>query len=91
MCIGKGKLVDILAGEFDVCARYNGGANAGHTVKVGKTKFVFHLLPCGLIYPNCQNLLGNGVVVHLPTMFDELQQLEKQNIPWKKRLFLSNR
>jgi adenylosuccinate synthase len=62
---GKGKLVDILAAKYDVCARFNGGSNAGHTIVVDKTKYAFHLLPCGILYPQCKNLLGNGVVVHL--------------------------
>ena len=69
---GKGKLVDILAEKYDVCGRFNGGANAGHTVYANGKKYAFHLLPCGILYKSCQNVLGNGVVVHLPTMFEEL-------------------
>lgn len=69
---GKGKLVDILAKDFDVCARFNGGANAGHTVVADGNKYAFHLLPCGILYPTCVNLLGNGVVVNIQSMFDEL-------------------
>lgn len=57
---GKGKLADVLAGDYDVVARFNGGNNAGHTVKVGEHKFAFHLLPCGLVRENTRNLLGNG-------------------------------
>jgi len=70
---GKGKLVDILAKDFDLCARFNGGANAGHTIVVDKVKYALHLLPCGIMYPQCQNLLGNGVVVNIPGMFGELK------------------
>ena len=88
---GKGKLVDILANEYDICARYNGGANAGHTVKVQDKKYIFHLLPCGMLYPKCVNVLGNGVVIHLPTMFEEIKQLEDSKISWDGRLLLSNR
>ena len=62
---GKGKLVDILSKDYDVCARFNGGSNAGHTIVVNKIKYAFHLLPCGILYPKCTNILGNGVVVHL--------------------------
>ena len=62
---GKGKLVDILAKDYDVCARFNGGANAGHSVHAGGHKYAFHLLPCGILYPKCKNVLGNGVVVHI--------------------------
>jgi len=69
---GKGKLVDILAKDYDVCARFNGGANAGHTVVADGKKYAFHLLPCGILYPGCQNILGNGVVVNIGSMFEEL-------------------
>jgi len=48
---GKGKLVDILAKDYDVCARFNGGSNAGHTIVVDKVKYALHLLPCGILYP----------------------------------------
>ena len=89
--IGKGKLVDILASNYDICARYNGGANAGHTVKVEGKKYIFHLLPCGMLYPQCKNMLGNGVVVHFPTMFEELKQFDDSKISTDGRLFISNR
>lgn len=69
---GKGKLVDILAKDYDICGRFNGGANAGHTVVVDGTKYAFHLLPCGILYQKCINVLGNGVVVSFPTLFEEL-------------------
>ena len=62
---GKGKLVDILAKDYDVCARFNGGSNAGHTIVVDKVKYALHLLPCGILYPRCMNVLGNGVVAHI--------------------------
>lgn len=88
---GKGKLVDILAKDFDVCARFNGGANAGHTVVADGNKYAFHLLPCGILYPTCVNLLGNGVVVNIQSMFDELAQLDKNGIDYKGRLKLSSR
>lgn len=88
---GKGKLVDILAEDYSVCARFNGGANAGHTVKAGGIKFAFHLLPCGILYDSCVNILGNGVVVNLSSMFKELEQLDKANIDYKGRLLISDR
>lgn len=69
---GKGKLVDILAKDYDVCARFNGGANAGHTVVADGNKYAFHLLPCGILYNKCVNVIGNGCVVHVPTLFEEL-------------------
>lgn len=83
--------MDILAKDFDVCARFNGGANAGHTVVADGNKYAFHLLPCGILYPTCQNLLGNGVVVNIQSMFEELAQLDKNGIDYKGRLKLSSR
>ena len=88
---GKGKLVDILAADYDVCARFNGGSNAGHTIVVDGTKYAFHLLPCGILYPGCTNILGNGVVVHPGIMFDELKQLDKNGVDYSGRLKISNR
>lgn len=88
---GKGKLVDILAKDYDICARFNGGANAGHTVVADGHKYAFHLLPCGILYPTCQNLLGNGVVVNIKSMFEELSQLDKNGVDYKGRLKLSSR
>lgn len=74
---GKGKLVDILAEKYDICGRFNGGANAGHTVHVNGKKYAFHLLPCGILYPKCVNVLGNGVVVNIESMLSELTQLDR--------------
>ena len=88
---GKGKLVDILAKDYDLCARFNGGANAGHTIVVDKVKYALHLLPCGIMYPQCQNLLGNGVVVNIPGMFGELKQLDDNGIDYMGRLKISTR
>ena len=72
---GKGKLVDVLAGRADVVARFNGGANAGHSLVVDGKTYAFHLLPCGMLRADCENVIGNGVVVHMPTLFEELKQL----------------
>lgn len=69
---GKGKLVDILADKYDVCARFNGGANAGHTVVKNGKKYPLHLLPCGILTDRATNFIGNGVVISLDTMFKEL-------------------
>lgn len=88
---GKGKLVDILAKDYDVCARFNGGSNAGHTIVAEGVKYAFHLLPCGILYPGCKNLLGNGVVVNPEIMFEELVQLDKNGVDYKDRLFISDR
>lgn len=94
---GKGKLVDILSANVDICARCAGGNNAGHTIVVPtgpdmiKTTFAFHLLPSGLVNPKCTGLIGNGVVVHLPSFFDELDTLQKQGLDCTNRLFVSDR
>ena len=88
---GKGKLVDILAKDYDVCARFNGGANAGHTVVADGVKYAFHLLPCGILYPSCQNILGNGVVLSIDSMFGELAQLDDNGVDYKGRLKISTR
>jgi adenylosuccinate synthase len=88
---GKGKLVDLLCDDIDVCARCAGGNNAGHTIVVGKTKYDFHMLPSGLVNPNCQNLVGSGVVIHIPSFFDELENLEAKGLNCRDRLFVSSR
>ncbi|KAI9190145.1 Adenylosuccinate synthase [Blastocladiella emersonii ATCC 22665] len=88
---GKGKLVDVLAQEADVVARCQGGNNAGHTIVVDGKKFDFHMLPSGLINPDCISVIGNGVVVHLPSLFAELETTEKKGIPCAGRLFVSAR
>jgi adenylosuccinate synthase len=77
---GKGKLVDVLGNEVDVCARCAGGNNAGHTIVAHGKTFAFHLLPSGLVNPECVGLIGNGVVVHLPSFFAEVEALEKQGM-----------
>ncbi|ORZ09340.1 adenylsuccinate synthetase [Lobosporangium transversale] len=88
---GKGKLSDILSQEADVCARCQGGNNAGHTIVVGKTKYDFHMLPSGLINKNCTNIVGAGVVVHIPSFFEELSNLEKKGLDCTGRIFVSDR
>ncbi|KAF7964914.1 hypothetical protein HWV62_35955 [Athelia sp. TMB] len=94
---GKGKLVDILAAEVDVCARCAGGNNAGHTIVVPigpnrvKTTFAFHLLPSGLVNPKCIGLIGSGVVIHVPSFFEELDALQNQGLDCTNRLFVSDR
>ncbi|EGV64505.1 Adenylosuccinate synthase [Yamadazyma tenuis] len=88
---GKGKLVDILCDDIDVCARCQGGNNAGHTIVVDGVKYDFHLLPSGLVNPKCLNLIGSGVVVHVPSLFEELENLEKKGLFCRDRLFISSR
>lgn len=87
---GKGKIVDLLAGKADVVARYQGGANAGHTVRVGKREFVLHLVPSGIVHPGVQCLIGNGVVVDPKSLLEEISMLRKQGISVRGRLRISD-
>jgi len=70
---GKGKVTDMFAEKMDIVARCQGGGNAGHTVVVDEFKYKFHLLPSGIIRHNCIALIGNGVVIHLPSLFKEIK------------------
>lgn len=88
---GKGKLVDILARDYDIIARFNGGANAGHTLVVEGKKFAFHLLPCGMLYEGKVNVIGNGVVLHTPTLLKELASLHEAGMDTTGRLKISDR
>jgi adenylosuccinate synthase len=73
---GKGRVVDVLAETADVVARYQGGANAGHTVMAGGRKYVFHLLPSGMLYPNRLCVIGNGLVVDPEKLIEEINGLD---------------
>ncbi|KAL7422449.1 Adenylosuccinate synthase [Cryptotrichosporon argae] len=93
---GKGKLVDILAAQADICARCAGGNNAGHTIVVRNDKgekvtYAFNLLPSGLINQSCDAFIGSGVVVHIPSLFNELDTLERKGLSVAPRLFISDR
>jgi adenylosuccinate synthase len=88
---GKGKIVDLLAERFDVVARYQGGHNAGHTVYIGEQKFVLKLIPSGILRPGVQAVIGNGVVVDLSALLEEIAALEKHGIEVTKQLRISNR
>src|SRR5438874_8549726 len=76
----KGKIVDLLTAEHDLVVRYNGGANAGHTVVAGGKTFKLSLLPTGVIRPNVRSVIGNGVVVYPPRFLEEVEQLRKGGI-----------
>ncbi|KAF7266742.1 adenylosuccinate synthetase [Rhynchophorus ferrugineus] len=89
---GKGKVVDLLASLADVVCRCQGGNNAGHTVVVDGVEYDFHLLPSGVIQDNTISVIGNGVVIHLPQFFDEIEKNEKKGMKnWEKRLIISDR
>ncbi len=86
---GKGKVTDILGEHFDVIARACGGANAGHTIVVGGKKHVFHLLPAGCLHEGKPVVLGSGMVIHLPTLLEEIETLKKAGVHLLDRLFIS--
>ncbi|KAM6487205.1 P-loop containing nucleoside triphosphate hydrolase protein [Trichoderma sp. SZMC 28011] len=89
---GKGKLTDILAPEAQLCARAAGGHNAGHSIVANGVSYSFHLLPSGLVNPNCRNLIGSAVVAHIPSFFKELEELEKKGLSnVHDRIFISDR
>jgi adenylosuccinate synthase len=88
---GKGKIVDLLATHFDIVARYQGGHNAGHTVIVGGRKFVLHLIPSGILHPQKICVIGNGVVVDLEALNQEILALSEAGVSCEGRLFISNR
>ncbi len=88
---GKGKVVDYLAGSFDFIARYAGGHNAGHTVIYNGHRFILQLIPCGVLRPGKQAVIGSGVVVDPAALVAELGNLEKAGIEVSGRLHVSNR
>jgi adenylosuccinate synthase len=86
---GKGKIVDILSERFDIVTRYQGGANAGHTVEIGDKKYILHLIPSGILRENCICVIGNGVVIDPTALLEEIDLLEKFGINCDGRLFIS--
>ena len=88
---GKGKLVDVLSSKAQLCARAQGGNNAGHTIVANGVTYDFHTLPSGLVNPRCINLIGSGCVVHIPSFFKEIQDLERKGLDTANRIFLSDR
>jgi adenylosuccinate synthase len=87
---GKGKAVDLLAAEHDAVVRYNGGANAGHSLVVGGTRYSVHLVPSGILYPGKLAVIGNGVVVDPEKLIQELEGLEQRGVD-TSGLVVSNR
>ncbi len=88
---GKGKIVDVLAERVDVVARYQGGANAGHTVHVGDDEFILHQIPSGILHPDKRCLLGNGVVLDIGQFFDEFDGLLARGVDAEGRVGVSQR
>jgi adenylosuccinate synthase len=88
---GKGKLVDVLAERADWVVRYQGGANAGHTVDLGKHSFVLHQIPSGILHGGVRCAIGNGVVLDPDTLFTEIDGLVADGIDVEGRLYVSDR
>src|SRR6202451_4628996 len=83
---GKGKVVDLLAERFDIVARYQGGHNAGHTVYIGAKKFVLKLIPSGILRDGVTAVIGNGVVIDIAALLDEMETLRAAGIDLEGRL-----
>jgi adenylosuccinate synthase len=88
---GKGKLVDVLAERADFVVRYQGGANAGHTVVIGDKQFVLRQIPSGILHQRATCIIGNGVVLEPENLFSELDSLHQRGIDTTGRLFISDR
>ena len=88
---GKGKLVDVLAEKADWVVRYQGGANAGHTVHIGDKSFILHQIPSGILHPGVRCAIGNGVVMDPETLFTEVDELIADGVDVEGRLYVSER
>ena len=88
---GKGKLVDVLAERADWVVRYQGGANAGHTVHIAEKSFVLHQIPSGILHPGVRCAIGNGVVMDVETLFVEVDELVADGVDVEGRLYVSER
>lgn len=87
---GKGKITDMLAEEADIIVRFQGGANAGHTIVNDYGKFALHTLPSGVFYNHTTSIIGNGVALNIPVLFNELQEVVSKGVPMPK-LLISDR
>ncbi len=88
---GKGKVVDALAEHADFVVRYQGGANAGHTIDTDQGEFILQQIPSGILHPRCTCVIGNGVVVDPETLFQEIDKLTARGVPMQGRLVVSDR
>lgn len=87
----KAKIVDVLAADMDIVVRFQGGNNAGHTIKVGGKRFILHLVPAGIFNEKTVCVIGNGVVIEPFSLFDEIEALKKQGISFEQRFFIDPR
>ena len=83
---GKGKITDMLAEETDIIVRFQGGANAGHTIVNNYGKFALHSLPSGVFYSHTTSIIGNGVALNIPVLFNEIKSITDRNVPMPKIL-----
>src|SRR5215471_8774375 len=88
---GKGKIVDLLSARFDIVARYQGGHNAGHTVRIGDQKYILKLVPSGILRPGKQAVIGNGLVIDPAALIAEIEMLEAAGVEISGHLWISNR
>ncbi|HLG42308.1 MAG TPA: adenylosuccinate synthase, partial [Planctomycetota bacterium] len=88
---GKGKIVDFLAEKADFVVRYQGGANAGHTVVIDGQKYVFHHIPSGILNRRTKCVIANGVVIDPATLIEEMEDLEKRGVDFRNHLYISDR
>lgn len=88
---GKGKIVDYLAKDYDMVCRFQGGPNAGHTIKIDDKKYVLHTIPSGVFRPHIVNVIGNGVVIDPITLMKEIDRLDESGVAYKDRLFIANK
>ena len=87
---GKGKITDMLAEKADIVIRFQGGANAGHTIVNNYGKFALHTLPSGVFHQNIMNIIGNGMALDIPKLFNEIKEIEKEGVP-APHLMISDR
>ncbi len=87
---GKGKITDMLAYESDIIVRFQGGANAGHTIVNNYGKFALHSLPSGVFYDHTTSIIGNGVALNIPVLFHEVEEIVSRGVP-KPKLLVSDR
>ena len=83
---GKGKITDMLSKQADIIIRFQGGANAGHTIVNDYGKFALHTLPSGVFYNHTTSIIGNGVALNIPVLFNEIKSITDKNVPMPKIL-----
>src|ERR1700694_3500697 len=88
---GKGKIVDLFSDRFAMVVRYQGGHNAGHTVRIGEKTFVLKLIPSGILRPGKKAVIGNGLVIDPAALLSEIATLEAAGVPVREQLCISNR